>query len=73
MIGLGSSAASAGGLLARRFGSARIAGAQLAASGVCCLLAPLMLEAGTCSSRLWLPLWGTTVVGDSPQFSTLTA
>ena len=62
-----------GGLLARRFGSARIAQVQLATSGACCLAAPLMLVAPMPLFMGWLLLWGATVVGDSPQFSTLTA
>jgi MFS transporter, DHA1 family, inner membrane transport protein len=62
-----------GGLLARRFGSARIAQVQLATSGACCLAAPLMLGAPMPLFMGWLLLWGVTVVGDSPQFSTLTA
>jgi predicted MFS family arabinose efflux permease len=62
-----------GGLLVRRFGSARVAGAQLATSGLCCLAGPLMLDAPLPVFMAWLLLWGTTVVGDSPQFSTLTA
>jgi DHA1 family inner membrane transport protein len=63
----------AGGLLARRHGSARVAGAQLAASGACCLLTPWAMGAGDAAFVLWLALWGTTVAGDSPQFSALTA
>jgi DHA1 family inner membrane transport protein len=62
-----------GGLLARRLGSARVAWAQLATSGACCLAAPLMLAAPLPLFIAWLLLWGTTVSGDSPQFSTLTA
>lgn len=62
-----------GGLLARRLGSARVAWAQLAASGGCCLAAPLMLVAPLPVFIGWLLLWGATVSGDSPQFSTLTA
>jgi hypothetical protein len=62
-----------GGLMARRFGSARVAQAQLATSAACCLAAPLMLVAPLPGFMAWLLLWGATVVGDSPQFSTLTA
>jgi DHA1 family inner membrane transport protein len=62
-----------GGLLVRRFGSARVAQMQLACSGACCLAAPFMLAAPLGLFIAWLLLWGATVVGDSPQFSTLTA
>jgi hypothetical protein len=62
-----------GGLMARRFGSARVAQVQLATSAACCLSAPLMLAAPLPLFMGWLLLWGATVVGDSPQFSTLTA
>ena len=62
-----------GGLLVRRFGSARVAQMQLACSGACCLAAPVMLTAPLALFIAWLLLWGATVVGDSPQFSTLTA
>jgi MFS family permease len=62
-----------GGLMARRFGSARVAQAQLATSAACCLAAPLMLVSPLPVFMAWLLLWGATVVGDSPQFSTLTA
>lgn len=73
IIALGMLGCVAGGLLARRVGSARVAAVQLAASGVCCLLAPVMLHAPAELFVPWLAVWGTTVVGDSPQFSTLTA
>ena len=62
-----------GGLLARRYGSAPVAAVQLAASGLCCVLAPLLLDAPLWLFAAWLLVWGVTVVGDSPQFSTLTA
>jgi MFS transporter, DHA1 family, inner membrane transport protein len=62
-----------GGLLVRRFGSARVAQVQLATSAACCLAAPVMLFAPVPLFMAWLLLWGATVVGDSPQFSTLTA
>ena len=62
-----------GGWLALRLGSARVAAAQLATSGACCLLAPLLLDAPLPIFWIWLIVWGITVVGDSPQFSSLTA
>jgi MFS family permease len=62
-----------GGLLVRRFGSGRVAAVQLAASGACALAAPFMFAASLPVFAGWLLLWGATVAGDSPQFSTLTA
>jgi DHA1 family inner membrane transport protein len=73
VIGAGFVGCAVGGLLAQRFGSAHVAAAQLATSGACCLLAPLMLGAPVALFAAWLVLWGVTVAGDSPQFSTLTA
>ena len=72
-IGAGIVGCVGGGLLARRFGSARVAQSQLATSALCCLAAPLMLAAPLPLFFAWLLLWGATVAGDSPQFSTLTA
>ena len=62
-----------GGLLSLRAGSARIAQVQLAASGACCLLSPLVLLAPTPMVLAFLVFWGIVVVGDSPQFSALNA
>lgn len=73
IIGVGLAGCVAGGLLVRRFGSARVAAAQLTTSGACALAAPLLLHAPLPLFIAWLLLWGITVVGDSPQFSTLTA
>jgi MFS transporter, DHA1 family, inner membrane transport protein len=73
LIGAGALGCVVGGWVARRTGSAPVAGAQLAASGACCLVAPWMLAAPDPLFWAWLLLWGITVAGDSPQFSTLTA
>jgi DHA1 family inner membrane transport protein len=73
IIGAGFFGCALGGLLARRFGSAQVAAVQLAASGLACVLAPLLLDAPLWLFMTWLLVWGVTVVGDSPQFSTLTA
>ena len=73
VLGAGALGCAVGGVLARRVGSARVAGAQLAISGLCCVAAPVMLQAPTPLFGAWLLLWGITVSGDSPQFSALTA
>jgi DHA1 family inner membrane transport protein len=73
VLGAGALGCAAGGALARRFGSAAVAGTQLATSGLCCLAAPWLLDAPAPLFALWLLLWGITVSGDSPQFSALTA
>jgi MFS transporter, DHA1 family, inner membrane transport protein len=73
VLGAGAVGCVGGGYLARRLGSARVAGAQLAISGACCLLAPWLLSAPLPAFMVWLLIWGTTVAGDSPQFSALTA
>ena len=62
-----------GGALVRRVGGARVAGFQLASSGLCGLLAPWLLDAPLPLWGAWLLWWGATVSGDSPQFSALTA
>ena len=73
VLGAGVIGCAGGGWVAQRWGSARVAGTQLAISGLCCLAAFVMIHAGDALFYAWLVLWGITVSGDSPQFSTLTA
>lgn len=73
VLGGGAIGCAAGGWWARRIGSARVAGLQLATSGACCLAAPWLIDAPAGLFAAWLVLWGITVAGDSPQFSALTA
>jgi hypothetical protein len=73
VIGAGSLGCVAGGLASLRIGSARVARAQLLASGVCCLASPLMFHAPAGVFLAFLVFWGIVVVGDSPQFSALNA
>ena len=72
-IAMGTLGCVGGGLLAGRVGGARVAAAQLAASMLCGLAAPWLIEAPVPIFAIWLMVWGLTVSGDSPQFSALTA
>lgn len=72
-IAAGAAGCIAGGVLVRRFGSASVANFQLGTSAACCLAAPVLVAAPWPLFLAWLLVWGTTVAGDSPQFSTLTA
>ena len=62
-----------GGLVSLRAGSSRVAFAQLACSGVCCVVSPLAFFLPTPLFLAFLIFWGIVVVGDSPQFSALNA
>lgn len=62
-----------GGLLSNKLGSPSVAFYQLLVSGICCLLSPLFFHAPAGVFLGFLLLWGIVVVGDSPQFSALTA
>mgnify|MGYP000343632546 CR=1 FL=1 len=73
VIGVGSLGCIVGGFLAQRLGSAWVATLQLILSGLCCVLAPWLLDAPLEWMMVWLMVWGVTAAGDSPQFSTLTA
>ncbi len=73
VIAAGALGCVAGGLVSLRLGSARVAFAQLLASGVCCLVSPLLFYASAPVFIAYLLFWGIVVVGDSPQFSALNA
>ena len=60
-----------GGVLSLKFGSGKIALIQLLISGICCLCLPFIIDTSLSVFSLLMLIWGITVVGDSPQFSTL--
>ncbi len=73
IIASGSIGCAVGGFVSFRLGSARVAFSQLTTSGLCCLIFPIMFLAGPDVFLIYLLIWGITVPGDSPQFSTLNA
>lgn len=73
IIAAGAAGCVAGGRISLRYGSARVAFVQLAASGLCCALSPLLFYASPALFLAFLIFWGIVVVGDSPQFSALNA
>lgn len=73
IIGIGSLGCIVGGMMSIRHGSAIVAAVQLAVSGLCCLLSPLIFSLPPEFFLSLMLLWGTAVVGDSPQFSAIVA
>lgn len=73
-ITMGSLGCVIGGYISLRKNSKTVAFYMLLISGLLCLLSPLLLKTNLAPLFLGtVLLWGFTVVGDSPQFSTLVA
>lgn len=74
LISLGSLACIMGGYWSLKIGSKKVAWWMLLVSGLCGALSPLFfLQSNFLLFLFFLGIWGFSVVGDSPQFSTLVA
>lgn len=73
IIGSGSVGCIVGGVISKKMGSAKVAFIQLALSGICCLISPLMFCTSAPIFLTFLIFWGIVVVGDSPQYSAIIA
>ena len=62
-----------GGYISLKKGSRKVAFDMLLISGLCCLFSPFLFSVSPILFILILLIWGFTVVGDSPQFSTIVA
>ena len=62
-----------GGLISKKTESAKVAFFQLAVSGSCCLLSPIAFNMPVIVFLIFMTVWGITVAGDSPQYSTVIA
>ncbi len=73
IIGIGSIGCIVGGYFSNKYGSSKVAMAMLLISGACCLFSPFLFHLPFAFFISFLAIWGFSVVGDSPQFSTLNA
>ena len=73
IIGLGFISCVLGGILAKPFGSSRVASLSLALSLSICIIYPLLGNLSFFLDLFLLMLWGFFVISDSPQFSAISA
>jgi MFS family permease len=71
VIAIGSMGCWVGGILGDRWGRTRTTAAMMAVSGTCSVLIGLLFGSPTWLVLLVGLIWGFSVVGDSPQFSTM--
>lgn len=62
-----------GGIISIKKGSAKVAFAFLLISGLMCLLSPFFYKLPSAIFLTLMSIWGISVIGDSPQFSSLNA
>jgi len=73
IIASGSLGCVVGGVISKKISSAKVAFIQLAFSGCCCLISPIMFDTPAPIFLTFLIFWGIVIVGDSPQYSAIIA
>lgn len=74
IIGVGCLGCFISGFISQKIGLKKIAFFSLLISGICCLLAPIILNFASLSILIvFLVFWGFFVISDSPMFSSLVA
>lgn len=74
IIGVGGIACVAGGYIAAKRGTKKVASTSLLLSGLCCLCVPLIFAINASYIFIsFMLFWGMVVIADSPLFSTLVA
>lgn len=74
VIGVGAISCVLSGYLSLRIGAKKVAYGSLLLSGVCCLISPLVFSQPSFVILLvFLLVWGSVVISDSPMFSTMVA
>ncbi len=73
IIAIGSLSCVMGGYVSQKTGSSRVAFYALVASGLCCLISFCFPFMPSWIFYAFMLVWGSTVIADSPQFSTLIA
>lgn len=73
IIAAGGFGCAVGGIISKKTSSKPVAFYMLLASGICCLLSPLIYNLPIAGFLIILIFWGFVVAGDSPQFSALVA
>jgi predicted MFS family arabinose efflux permease len=73
IIGIGGISCMAGGYIAQKIGSAKVAFYALLCSGICAACSGFFITLPPVAFLVYMLVWGVAVTADSPQFSTLTA
>ena len=73
IIGSGAVGCISGGYLSTKMSSSLVAFGMLLVSGICCILSPFAFTLPFTFLVIFMIIWGFSVVGDSPQFSSVVA